>query len=214
MPYRGACAAAAFGAVLWASGAAAQNSGPASCTGMANAADRIRCYEQDTSADFAAVVRRELECDAPPRAAELLRLLIRRNAVSSLAFHMADGVNYFALPRPEPIDGITAVAIFAHDETGRFPFLRGRGRSPGAVFGIVTRHTGPAVDAWRLAHSPALLADASASTMQDATDIGCFWFARPQATPAASAPEGAAQPAERPRQRDDLFDAGLAPKRD
>jgi hypothetical protein len=208
--------AAALGAGVCANAAAAQTQAPASsaCVGIPNAAERFRCYESTPKLDFASLVVRELECDSPPRAADIIRYLIRQNAVSSLAFHMADGINYFALPRPEKIDGITAVAVFAHDETGRFPFMRSRGRSPGAVFGIVTRDATPAVDAWRLTHSPALLVDQSASSMQDATDIGCFWFPRPDPAVTA-APSAAPQsaPTLEKTGEDDLFEAGLAPKR-
>ena len=206
-------AGATVGVALLTNSAAAAQPQPSSCAGIASGSDRIRCYEQDPKSDFAAIVLRELQCDAPPRAAEIIRLLIRRNAVSSLAFHMADGVNYFSLPRPEKLDGITAVAVFAHDETGRFPFLRARGASPGAVFGIVTRDGQQAVDAWRLAHSPALLVDASASSMQDATDIGCFGFSRPEAAQAAGpGPSVESAPSRKPGGADDLFEAGLAPK--
>ena len=56
--------------------------------------------------------------------------------------------------------------------------MRARGPSPGTVFGIVTRDDLPAIDAWRLKHSPALLFDESQSSMQGAKDIGCLWLGR------------------------------------
>ncbi|NNM72129.1 hypothetical protein [Enterovirga aerilata] len=202
-------------AALWAGSAEAQAPPPApACTAIRDSAERIRCYEEDARFDFAAVVLRELECDAPPRAAELIRLLIRRNAASALAFHMAEGINYFALPRPERLGGITAVAVFAHDESGRFPFLRARGRSPGPVFGIVTRDGLDAVDAWRFRHSPALHFEKSLSTMEGAKDIGCFSLARPESQPQARPDAGpaAASPVPKPAQAEDLFEAGLGPK--
>jgi hypothetical protein len=209
---------AALGAGLCAGLASAQSPvAPRSCTSLADSAERIRCYEQDPNFHVASAIRRELACEAPPRPAELIRLLIRRNAISSLAFHMADGVNYFAVPRPETIDGLTIVAVFAHDETGRFPFMRARGPSPGTVFGIVTREDLPAIDAWRLRHSPALLFDESQSSMQGAKDIGCFWLPRPEPKANGAAPPASASAPVLPTGggsgQDDLFEAGLGPKR-
>lgn len=209
------CAAGLLTVCVAAGSAAAQAPAPGlACRDMPDAVQRIRCYDGGEAFDFRAALLRELECDRAPRAAELMRLFVRRSAVSALAFHVSDGVNYFALPRPENLGGLTAVAVFAHDETGRFPFLRARGPSPGAVFGIVTRDGQAQIDAWRLRSSPALLVDESASSMKGATDIGCFWLGRPEPPPVPGDPSGMpAPPAAPSSSQDDLFEAGLAPKR-
>lgn len=172
------------------------------CRAVEDAAERLRCYDETANFDFSALVLRELECDRAPRAAEVIRLLIRRNVVRSMAFQVADGFNYFALAAPETVDGLNVVAVFGFDETGRFPFVRGRGPSPGPVFGVVTRDGLPAVDLWRLRHSPALMSDETASNIKGARDIGCM-----RAEPAGDPP---AVPSRRPN--DEAFDAGLAPK--
>lgn len=212
---RALCAAGLVSLCVTASSADAQPAGAnRTCRDLTDSAARLRCYEGDGSFDLRTVLLRELECDRAPRAAELMRLFVRRNAVSSLAFHVAEGINYFALPRPENLGALTAVAVFAHDESGRFPFLRARGASPGAVFGIVTRNGQAAIDAWRLRNSPALLVDESASSMKGATDIGCFWLGRSEPPAAATAGDAGKPPAvEPPAVVDDLFEAGFGPKR-
>ena len=172
------------------------------CRDVLDASERLRCYDEDANFDFAAVVLRELECDRPPKAAEVLKLLIRRSAARSLAFHVADGLNYFALAKPEKLDGLNVVAVFGFDESGRFPFLRSRGPSPGAVFGVVTRDTLPAIDQWRLRHSPGLMFDETASSIKGAKDVGCMREDVAENVPVARAR----------RPGDDAFDAGLAPK--
>jgi hypothetical protein len=47
--------------------------------------------------------------------------------------------------------------------------------------------------------------------MEDATDIGCFWF--PRQEPSGAAADGQGAPALNPPGDDTLFEAGLAPKR-
>lgn len=189
-----------LGLALFGGGASAQ---PVAVTGacrtILDASERLRCYDEDANFDFSAVVRRELECDRPPRAAEILKLLIRRNVVRSLAFYVADDMNYFALSKPEKVDGLNVVAVFGFDESGQFPFVRSRGNAPGPIFGIVTRDGTGDVDRWRFRHSPGLMADDTASNIKGARDIACARLAAPG--PQAGRPA------------DDPFDAGLAPKR-
>ena len=172
------------------------------CKDVPDASERLRCYDEDANFDFAAVILKELECERAPRAAEVIRLLIRRNAVRSMAFQVADGFNYFALSSPQRVDGLNVVAVFGFDETGRFPFLRDRGPSPGPIFGIVTRDSLGASDRWRLTHSPGLMSDETASNMKGARDIACM-RAEPADEPAVARSR---------RPSDEAFDAGLAPK--
>lgn len=210
-----ACVGAYLGAILLSGAASAQPAPPAApvvgpCRTILDASERLRCYDEDANFDFGQIVLRELECDRPPKAAEVLKVLIRRNAVRSMAFHVADGFNYFELAKPEKIDGMTVVAVFGFDETGRFPFLRSGSASPGPVFGVVTRDSLPAVDRWRLRHSPGLMSDDTASNMKGAKDIACMRTTPAGGTPSAEAITPASQPGAR---ADDLFEAGLAPKR-
>jgi hypothetical protein len=180
------------------------------CRTILDASERLRCYDEDANFDFAQLVLRELECDRPPKAAEVLKVLMRRNAVRSMAFHVAEGFNYFELAKPEKVDGITVVAVFGFDESGRFPVLRSGNASPGPVFGIVTKDSLPAVDRWRLRHSPGLMFDDSASNIKGAKDIACMRTTPPGAAPAAQAATPVSQPGAR---AEDPFEAGLAPKR-
>ena len=201
--------ALALSVCLHAEFASTSNAGGA-CQLIPSASERLRCFDAEGRFDFAALVRRELECDGPPRAAEIIKVLIRRNAVSSLTFQMDEGMNYFALQRPEKVDGLTVVAVFAYDDSGRFPFLRSRGNSRGAVFGIVTRDDIEEIDRWRLGHSPALLADDSRSSMIGATDIGCFALTRRDTQTTAREP---APPAAPGTLEENLNDAGSLAKR-
>ena len=210
-----ACVAACLGAVLWSGAASAQPAPPAAavvgpCRTILDASERLRCYDEDANFDFGQLVLRELECDRPPKAAEVLKVLIRRNAVRSMAFHVADGFNYFELAKPEKVDGLTVVAVFGFDESGRFPFLRSGNASPGPVFGIVTRDSLPAIDRWRLRHSPGLMFDETASNLKGAKDIACMRTTPPGVPPTTQAVTPASQPKAPPQ---DLFEAGLAPKR-
>ncbi len=190
---------------------------PPSCRSIADPGERLRCYDEDAAFDFSAVAAKELECVRAPRAGEVLKVMMRRNAVRSMAFEVGENANYFELSRPEKVDGLNVVAVFGFDETGHLPFVRGPGASRGTVFGLVTRDPMPAIDAWRLRHDPALAFDVSASRMKDAYDIACVRSAPPAAS-ASAMPNPQGRPVQAPspppaKPRDDPFEAGLAPKR-
>lgn len=176
----------------------AQTPAAGTCRALTDAAERLRCYDEEASFDLAAIIRRELECERPPRTAEVVTQLIRRNVVRSLAFHVAGDLNYFALAKPELVDGLPVVAVFGFDETGQFPFVRGHAGLPGPVFGIVTTAGQAELDRWRVRHSPALLVDDTASPTKGGTDIACVNLGLPALS------RGSA---------DESFEAGLGPKR-
>lgn len=179
------------------------------CRAILDASERLRCYDEDANFDFSAVVRRELECDRAPKAAEIMKLLIRRSAIRSMAFFVSADVNYFALAKPEKVDGLTVVAVFGFDESGQFPFVRSRGNALGPVFGIVTRENLAEIDKWRLRHSPGLLFDETASNLKGAKDLACMRLFPPTSTVSAGP---LATPPDAPKPAESAFDAGLAPK--
>ena len=170
----GILVAAALAAALPGPAAAQMPPPGGRCRAMTESAERLRCYDEEAAFNAAATIMRELDCERPPRAADTLKLLISRNAISSFAFDVVDSMNYFVLQRPAVIDGLTVIGVFGFDETGAFPFVRGRGASPGRVFGVVTQEPIETIDRWRLAHSPALMFDDTASNLKGAKDIACW----------------------------------------
>ncbi|MDB5513225.1 MAG: hypothetical protein JWR08_2708 [Enterovirga sp.] len=207
-----ALGAGLIGALAALGGAEAQPAPPVpACRSILDASERLHCYDEEANFDFSAVISRELDCGRPRKVADVLKLLIRRSLIRSMAFHVADDVNYFALAKPEKVDGLTVIAVFGFDDSGQFPFVRSRGTASGPVFGVVTRDSQAELDAWRLRHSPALMIDDTGSSMKGAKDVACLRLA-PVPAPASASGARRQAPAQTTRPAEDPFEAGLAPK--